>query len=390
MREVSIDAQIFSKIKNGKNHFYDRELPKNFPSLAPGEWFHLNYKDEFFTAFGNDHVKAGPKVWVLSSEKFNPNDYLISTIQASLNKRAQLYLGEGKRLVFGQNDNLPGLIVDSYEKHLIVQINTAGIDSHRELIRKHLEAKTEKKVVFLDNQAYREDESLPVYEQSLPLDEEITIVDSGFTYKMPFEKLQKLGFYFDHRDNRNKYESYLNKLKEAEKVRCLDLFCYLGAWGLHSIRAGVKQIDFVDQANLENEVLKNVSSTNKDIISRFNRADVFKYLQESLNQKRKWNVVICDPPAFCKSSKQKAQAISGYKKLYNKIFRVIESKGTLVAASCTKYVSLEEFTSLISQQAKENNRKIWLRDIGIQSMDHPISNMNDSANYIKYALYYVE
>ena len=124
--------------------------------------------------------------------------------------------------------------------------------------------------------------------------------------------------------------------------------------------------------------------------ANFHRKDVFKFLDESQKNDKKWNIVICDPPAFCKSIKQKNQALSGYKKLYNKIFKVLSPNATLVAASCTKYVNLEELTHVVEMQAKESGRKITLRDIGVQAMDHPFSSLKDNANYIKYALYAVE
>ncbi len=390
MREVSIDTQTYTKICNGKNSFYEKELSKNFPSLTPGEWFYLNYNDESFTAFGNDNVKNGPKVWILVKGKKKYNEYLKDAIKRAINKREYLYGDEGKRLIFGQNDNLPGMIVDSYKEHIIIQINTAGLDQHREFIRQEIGLYFNKKIVLLDNQAYRENESLPIYPAENLEEEVISIIDSAITYKMTFSKLQKLGFYFDHRDNRKKFETYLNVLPEACKLKCLDLFCYLGAWGLHSMRSGVKEVCFVDQANLETEVDQNVVNSGFAKKYEFVRQDVFKFLDDKISIKEKWNVVICDPPSFCKSLNQKNQALSVYKKLYNRIFKILETDGTLVAASCTKYISLEELTNIVSQQAKENNRKVWLRDIGQQSMDHPISNINDSANYIKYALYNVE
>lgn len=389
MREVSIDAQINSKISNGKNYFYKNELPSAFPTISPGEWLCLKNNKDSYTAFGNDFVKTGPKLWVVCKGQVKPEEYLEITLNQAFKKRSELYKNEGKRLVFGQNDDLPGLLIDMYQKIIIIQINTAGIDRYRELVKFIVEKNfKDHDVYFLDNEKYREDESLPQFESKLPTNETIEINDSQIIYKLSLSKIQKVGFYYDHRDNRKKFENYLSSI--SGKDRCLDLFCYLGAWGLHAIRAGSTNITFVDQADLCNEVIENAKqfTTDKDV--SFVRADVFKFLEDSIRSELKWDVIICDPPAFCKTIKQKKQAVSGYQKLFNKAFKLLNSNSTLVAASCTKYINLEEFTKIVEQQAKECGRKISLRDIGIQAQDHPIRSLSDSGNYIKYALYNVE
>lgn len=389
MREVSIDAQFRSKIVNGKNFFYDNELPRAFPSLSPGEWIVLKADNETFTAYGNGFVKTGPKLWVLNAGKIDPIDYLKRAILISFKKRSELYKGEGKRLVFGQNDALPGLTIDMYEKTIIIQINTAGMDKYRDCIKSIVQGEFPgHRAIFLDNEKYREDESLPHFEKEWKDDDEIEINDSQIRYKLSLEKIQKVGFYYDHRDNRNKFEHYLKKV--SNKERCLDLFCYLGAWGLHALRAGAKNITFVDQASLEAEIIENTKQIKNEKEVSFVRSDVFKFIENAVKEKMSWDVIICDPPAFCKSVKQKKQAISGYQKLFNKVFKLLTPNSTLVAASCTKYISLEEFTKIVETQAKENGRALSLRDIGIQSHDHPIKSLNDNGNYIKYALYNVE
>ncbi len=389
MREVSIDAQINSKISNGKHFFYKNELPNSFPTLSPGEWIVLKNDKNSYMAFGNDFVKTGPKLWIVDSGEYSAEEYIEKALHQAFSKRSELYQGEGKRLVFGQNDYLPGLIIDLYQNIIIIQINTAGIDRYREYVKSIVQKNfADHKVYFLDNEKYREDESLPLFENELPKDGFIEVNDSQIKYKLSLQKIQKIGFYYDHRDNRNKFESYLKKLSTKES--CLDLFCYLGSWGLHALRAGVKNITFVDQAALESEVIENTKQFSGEKSVTYIRSDVYKFLDESIRNEIKWDVIICDPPAFCKTIKQKQQAISGYQKLFNKSFKLLSKNSTLVAASCTKYISLDEFTKIVEQQAKDCGRKISLRDIGIQAKDHPIRSLSDSGNYIKYALYNVE
>lgn len=391
MREIAIDSSFHSKILRGKKSFYPRELPNNFPSLTPGEWVRLVFSNETWSCFGNPFAKDVPSLWVVDSCSGEPWEIIESKIKRACHLRERIYRGEDKRLVFGQSDDLPGLVVDSYSTHVLIQINTAGLDRYREQIKNFFAQKFEqKKVLLFDNQNYRASEALPEFAREWDGKDNVAMNDSSIHYQMDLDRMQKIGFYFDHRDNRNKFERYSKEYFKDQKWNALDLFCYLGAWGLHALRAGASEVDFVDQANLAEEVLKNVEQFSARDKSQFVRADVFKFLDTAVSEKRKWDAIICDPPAFCKSQKQKNQAISGYQKLYNKIFKLLSAESVLVAASCTKYVNLDELTALVEEQARQNGRRVWLRDIGVQGMDHPFVGLKDNANYIKYALYAVE
>ncbi|MBH47652.1 MAG: hypothetical protein CME71_05735 [Halobacteriovorax sp.] len=390
MRTISIDSAMSAKIKTGKRSFYQKEVPATFPSLTPGEWFILKSEIDSWLAYGNPFAKDTPSLWVLGRESVEPVAFIRKKIQHALKLRAGCYKNEGQRIVYGQSDKLPGLIIDTYKDHSFIQINTAGMDRYRNDIKNLVdEIYPKKKNYFLDRKKYREAESLPEFAQEWKEDELVTIVDSGITYQLPIGKMQKVGFYFDHRDNRKKFESYLVN-EEVVKTRALDLFSYLGSWGLQAARAGSIRVDFVDQANFEDYIIENSKIISPKLDARFHHKDVFKFLDESINEGLLWNVIICDPPAFCKSVKQKQQAISGYKKLYSRIFRLMSEASTLVAASCTKYISLDELTSIVESEARQAGKSLVLRDIGMQSKDHPITSLKDNANYIKYALYSVE
>ena len=391
MREIAIDESIAIKIKSGKKFFYQRDLPSNFPSIAPGEWFVLKNNQLSVTSFGNPYAKDVPVLWVIEEGALDAWELVSKKIDQAISRRSRIYRNESKRLVYGQSDGLPGLVVDTFETHTLIQINTAGIDVFREKIKtKFDQIFPNKRNLLLDNPAYRQAESLPVFQQGSLGEDRILIFDSGFEYELNLNKVQKLGFYFDHRDNRNKYEQYIKKYYQGENWNALDLFCYLGAWGLHSARAGAKHVTFVDQADMATLVNENINKLNVQCESEFIRSDVFDYLDKAVAGEQKFKSIICDPPAFCKTQKQKAQAMSGYQKLYSRIFKLLDADSVLVAASCTKYVSLEELLHIVEVQARHCGRKIWLRDLGVQAADHPFVGLKDNSCYIKYALYSVE
>lgn len=389
MREVAIEAAFSGQIEKGKKHFFVQELPRSWPTCTPGEWLKLVTSNKAWTAFVNQVAKETPSLWIMADKEIEAWPCIEELLDKSLARREMLYPGEGKRLVYGQSDGLPGVIVDQYDKHILVQINTAGMDRYRLEIKKHLERKfSQHQIILFDQASYRAAEGLPVFEPEWNKKDILEITDSGFHYELSMERMQKIGFYYDHRDNRNKFEAYLKQ--QAKKSRVLDLFCYLGSWGLHAARAGGEQIDLVDQADLSVDIDATYNRAKKKNQMQFHRSDVFKFLDQAIAAGEKWDVIICDPPAFCKSQKQKTQALSGYQKLYNKLMKLLLPDGTLVAASCTKYVSLDELCNIVDQQAKQAGRKICMRDLGVQGKDHPFSSLKDSACYIKYALYAVE
>ncbi len=390
MRHIALDSSLANQLAKGKKTFYAKDLNKSFPTLTPGEWVTLTYDKNSWCAYGNPHAEGVPTLWIMSDQAHDPWSLLSARLSRALKRREGLYPNEGKRLVYGQSDELPGLLVDAYDEHVLIQINTAGMDRFRDQIKDFLaQLIPQKKIYLFDHASYRSAEGLPQFSPQWDEQEILHASDSGFGYALSMDKMQKIGFYYDHRDNRNKFEAYLGKVAK-NKESALDLFSYLGAWGLHAARAGVRIIDLVDQANLEKEVLSNFEQANYKDRATFHRSDVFKFLDSAVRDNKKWDVVVCDPPAFCKSQKQKAQALAGYQKLYNKIMKLLAPGATLVAASCTKYVSQEELCLVVSTQARQCGRKIFLRDTGVQAMDHPFEGPHDNANYIKYALYAVE
>src|SRR5690606_21659157 len=135
MREIAIDSSLHSKIMRGKKSFYPRELPNDFPTLTPGEWICLKHSTEDWCCFGNPFAKDVPSLWVIDGIKADPLIIISAKLERACSKREKLYRNEDKRLVYGQSDELPGLIVDGYSTHILIQINTAGIDRYRSEIK---------------------------------------------------------------------------------------------------------------------------------------------------------------------------------------------------------------------------------------------------------------
>lgn len=328
------------------------------------------------------------KIPVDEIKSFDVEEFIAAKISKAHAKRKRIIGYEkNSRLFYGVSDGLPGLIIDQFENAAIIQINTAGVDRYRDAIKKMVSDLMDSPAYLLDNAKYREKESLPTFStDSLP---DLHVVENGLKYKIRSEVLQKVGFYYDHRENRFQLMNMLSRLT-TKPLLGVDLFSYAGAWGMSALKAGVKEVHFVDQGNFSVEVEEALKLNGFESQGTFHRSDVFKYLDESIQKNKKFDLVLCDPPAFAKSMLQKPQALEGYSKLHRKVFKSL-APGALVAfSSCTHYVSHDEFQKNILEAANKENKKIQLVYSGFQGLDHPVTSLEDRSNYIKSYFYIVE
>lgn len=396
MRTVFLSKNGINKLRARHGELKVNDVETSIKSISPGEWcLFKGAGEDYWVGFVNPLVdEKFSCIYILSqiekcdADKFSVEDFMVNKIRNALEKRF-MFLGYEKnsRIFYGGSDGLPGLIVDQFENAIIIQINTAGVDKYRELVRKTFENHLKISAYFLDNQKYREKEFLPTYNQStLP---DIHVVENELKYFIRSEVLQKVGFYYDHRENRFQLMSIISRLR-VKLQKGLDLFSYAGAWGMCALKAGIDTVDFVDQGDFSADVEMSLSLNKMDGRGQFFRKDVFKFLDESFQNKIKYNAIFCDPPAFAKSSGQKNQALEGYTKLHRKVFKILSPKSLVVFSSCTHYVDHEEFQKNILDAAVKENRNIQLIYSGMQGYDHPVASLTDRSNYIKSYIYIVE
>lgn len=372
------------------------DFDDSIKSLSPGEWCLIRISSqECFVGFVNPLIdekfscaqilnKISPEL--ISS--FSPDEYIKLKLFEAVKKRGRIKGYEkNSRIFYGMNDGLPGLIIDQFENASIIQINTAGIDRYRELIKETISALMATPAYLLDNAKYREKEFLPTFPvEALP---ELSVLENNLHFKIRPEVLQKVGFYYDHRENRLQLMSFIQRLAR-NPINGIDLFCYAGAWGLSALKAGLESVQFIDQGDFAIEVEDGLKLNGFNNNSKFHRMDVFRFLDESIQKNAKFDVALCDPPAFAKSVLQKAQALEGYTKLHRKVFKVLNENSFVAFSSCTHYVDHEEFQKNIADAAAKENKKIQLVYSGIQGLDHPIVSLSDRSSYIKSYFYIVE
>jgi len=396
VRSLSLSKSGINKIRSNQFELKTNDFEGSIKSIPSGEWCFFTWgPQDFGVGFLNpmieDKYSCASLVGKLTKEQlanFSIEDFIFGKLKHAYEKRIKIKGYEkNARIFYGVSDGLPGLIIDLFQNAAIIQINTAGVDRFRDFIKDSINKLTGTKAYFLDNPKYREKEYLPTFENEVLPD--LEVLENGIKYHIRSEVLQKVGFYYDHRENRFNLMQLLSRMN-SEFGTGLDLFSYAGAWGMSALKAGVKEVQFVDQGDFGVEVTEALNRNGFEGRGSFHRSDVFKYLDESIQKKQKFDVILCDPPAFAKSALHKNQALEGYSKLHRKVFKTLNANAVVAFSSCTHYVGHEEFQKNIQDAALRENRKIQLLYCGMQGFDHPVKSLEDRSNYIKSYFYSVE
>ncbi|OFZ27153.1 MAG: hypothetical protein A2381_10890 [Bdellovibrionales bacterium RIFOXYB1_FULL_37_110] len=369
-------------------------------SLIPGEWVFYECPDGLkYLGFVNTKTTRGVVAYIvrpileahlnLLTEEQIAEKVIWENLNSSIRLRKNFYKKDDNyRLIYGFNDALPGLIVDSYLNCILIQIQTAGLDRFRDFIKQNIEQMVGKRTLIIDKIENRKNEVLPTFSTHESI-LQIEVNDNGFNFTLPFMTIQKNGFYFDHAQNRSKMENFLSKY-HGNKIQGLDLFCYTGSWGMHLKRCGFDHVTFVDQGDYEDILIGCAKKSNLEHGIEYIRGDVFDCLDQLKVQNKKYDMVVCDPPAFSKDIKNLNNALKGYRKLYKKIIPVLNPQALLVCASCTYGVSLNDLSTIVNENAVNQNKNCVLVDIGIQGCDHNINDFDNKGYYLKYLLFYLE
>jgi 23S rRNA (cytosine1962-C5)-methyltransferase len=392
VREISLNKSGEQKLKSHQFELKAQDAADSLRSFTPGEWVRVRTPQvqSMYLGFVNPLLEDQPGAIQIieNSAGLDPKDLIQKKIQDAFDKRTlDSSYHSGCRAFYGQADGLPGLIADVYLNATLIQINTAGLDLYRDHIKSVFEKIWERTPYLLDNEKYREKEGLPKFSPiKLP---QIEVMENTLRYDLSPAVIQKVGFYYDHRENRLFLKKLLQRITQVS-TKGLDLFCYAGAWGMNALAGGVKHIDFVDQGDFGQEINRALNLNKFEGQGEFHRADVFKFLDQAHAAGKTYDLILCDPPAFAKSAHQKRSAIDGYAKLHRKVLKILSPKGLVVFSSCTHYVSSEEFQKTILEASYKENRSLGLIHCGLQGWDHPTSSTFDKSNYIKSFFYRLE
>ncbi len=290
------------------------------------------------------------------------------------------------RVVNGESDFLPGLVIDKYDDYLSIQTFSVGMDLLLPIICDVLEKMFHPKGIVERNESLlRNLEGLPLRKNLLRGTVAPAIVDlSGIKFSVDVLGGQKSGFYLDQRQNRLSIKPFV------ENASVLDCFSNEGGFGLYASKFGAKNVECVDISEdavvkaKENAVLNDLRNL------QFHTADVFQFLEHAVKDGKQWDVVILDPPSFTKSKKTVATAIKGYKEINTNGLKSTAQNGIFISASCSHHIDRETFLHIVQNCSVKAGRRIKLLHFSGAAPDHPTLPSMPETHYLKYAIFSVE
>lgn len=291
------------------------------------------------------------------------------------------------RLVHGEGDRLPGLIVDVYGRTAVMQAHSVGMHVNRETIAKALVAASGG---LIDNVYYKSETTLPYKAELdgangflLGNDEGNVATENGLRFHIDWLNGQKTGFFVDQRENRSLLEHY------APGRQVLNMFCYTGGFSVYALRGGAELVHSVDASAKAIELTRANVELNfpGDLRHEAYTADAFKYLEEAGNN---YDLIVLDPPAFAKHRDALRNALKGYTRLNAMAFRKIKPGGILFTFSCSQAVSKEQFRLAVFTAATQSGRHVRILHQLHQPADHPINIYHPEGEYLKGLVLYVE
>ena len=343
-----------------------------------------------FIAVG--HYQAGSiAVRILSFRDVEiDGDFWFSRLKSALDMRRSIGIADNPdnntyRLVHGEGDLLPGLVIDVYGKTAVMQAHSIGMHLSRVAIAEQLMKVMEGRI---ENVYYKSETTLPfmndmengfLYGGS----DDNTAVENGLMFYVDWLRGQKTGFFVDQRDNR----SLLEKFAKGKSV--LNMFCYTGGFSFYAMRGGAKLVHSVDSS------AKAIELTNRNVALNFPGdqrheafcEDAFKYLEQAGSQ---YDLIILDPPAFAKHRGALHNALKGYTRLNNKALQKIQAGGILFTFSCSQVVTKDQFRNAVFTAAAQAGRKVRILHQLHQPADHPINIYHPEGEYLKGLVLYVE
>lgn len=308
-------------------------------------------------------------------------DYYRQAIKKADDYRRRLGFDNCYRVVFGESDNLPALIIDKYADVLCVQFLSLGIDKNKDLIVKAIvDIFNPRGIYERSDVAVREKEGLPLVKGKLygDFDTKVVIEENGLKMLVDIENGQKTGYFLDQKENRFALRRYANS------GEVLDCFCNSGGFSLNAAKAGADKVTALDISRLAlDNVEQNAALNGLDNIVTL-QGDVFEVLRDFKRQGKSFDTIVLDPPAFCKSVSEVKNAYKGYKDINILAMKLVKDGGFLISSSCSHYMTFPLFQNMLTDAARESGKKVRIVEIRTQSSDHPSMLSTEESLYLKF------
>ncbi|MBI4830316.1 MAG: class I SAM-dependent rRNA methyltransferase [Candidatus Lindowbacteria bacterium] len=387
MRTIKLKKNEDRRVRAGHLWIFSNEIANLDQHVAPGETVDIVTHGGSFAGRGyvNPHSLIAVRVLTRDKEQIDV-DFYARRIQQALSLRQLILPGEDSyRVVFGEADGLPGLVIDKYADTLVLQVSTLGMHTRlaeilAALPRAGLSARA---VTLRADTPMTELEGFSGENRLLDgeLESPVRIEQDGVFFFVDVMGGQKTGFYLDQRDNRRCASTLFKDMK------VLDCFCYTGAWSVYAAKGGAKEVVGIDSSAAAIAMAdRNAALNSLDSICRFETADVFDKLDELVHREEKFDCVILDPPALVKSRRSLKQGEAAYEKINQLAMKLIPPGGWLISCSCSFHISREHFAQILSAAARRARRNPVVIEWRGQSRDHPTLLSMPETAYLKCAI----
>jgi 23S rRNA (cytosine1962-C5)-methyltransferase len=386
MIPVILKKRIGLRVENGHPWIFGNEIEETEETVQPGDIVTVFNAEKKFIGKGFINPKSQITIRLLTRNQNEDIDtyFFRKRLETAWTYRKKIGYTENCRLVFGEADGLPALIIDKFGDHFVVQTLALGMDLWKPAIVDSLRA------IFETNKIYERND-VPVRELegmsqikgflSAPFDTRILIRENGLQFEADIENGQKTGYFLDQQDNRR---AIRHIVRDAE---VLGAFCYTGSFEVHAGHYGARSVLGLDiSENAVTLARRNAQLNGLDGKVQFEACNAFDALKKWSRGERKFDVVMLDPPAFTKSRENISKAIAGYKEINLRGMKLLRPGGFLVTSSCTNLVSPNVFLDTIQAAAKDAGKKIRQVVYQAQSPDHPVVWGLDNTHYLKFLI----
>jgi len=340
----------------------------------------VNDRDKFLGyAYVNPHSLISARILTRDTSALPVKSLIVHRLQVALSLRQRLFTAPYYRLVYGESDGLPGLVLDRFGDLVVGQIATAGMETFKADIQQAVMKVIQPKALLWKNDSGARDlEGLPHYVEMAvgEMPDKVTVEEGGVTYQVPVTTGQKTGWFFDQAANRASLRKYV------KGARVLDVFSYLGAWGLGALKAGASEVTCVDSSASALESLQATAAAN-GLEPKTVRGDAFDVMEAMHADQQRFDVVVIDPPAFIKRKKDIPKGEAAYKRLNQLAMQLLERDGILSSSSCSYHLEADSLTLAVQRSARHLARFAQVIEVGGQSPDHPIHPAIPETRYLK-------
>lgn len=375
------------RLREGHVWIYSNEVDiKKSPlkNFQPGEEVIIKAanQDILGLAYINPHSLISGRLFSRNLHDRLNVDLLSTRLKQALNLRESLFPQPYYRLAFGESDELPGLVIDRFGEHLVVQCNTYGMDNKKEELIEAIQAvlPATQSILWRNDSSIRQQEGLTAsVTAGLGEPPETTLIEENDTaFQVPLWKGQKTGWFFDHRLNRSRLKDYVSG------QRVLDVFSYLGAWGIQAARLGAKEVHCIDSSAFACEwINKNAALNHLQAKVQVICEEAVTALQKLHKEKKKFEVIILDPPAFIKKRKDQKEGMLAYKRINALALKLLTPTGILISGSCSMHLSYEDFIKLLQRASLQTQGRLQILERGHQGPDHPVHLAIPETDYLK-------